>query len=275
MMGFKSRGVDPKLVILQKALEVLASASGQTVTLKAVQRLVQDRDEALLTLLDGQYEDRHFKNLGTELLTLSHMHKNLLDGTETLDVDSLLGRRTGSVRGKTRLSIINTQFLGDAQAQDFWVAQFLIAIDRWKTKNPAPGNQLQAVFFFDEADIYLPAVGKPATKGPMESLLKRSRSAGIGYLLATQSPGDFDYKCRDQVLTWFIGLVRESVAVNKLKPMLEGKPGAADKLASQKAGEFYVVREQDVLPVSLDRNLLPTEQLPDDRILELARATKR
>jgi DNA helicase HerA-like ATPase len=109
----------------------------------------------------------------------------------------------------------------------------------------------------------------------MESLLKRSRSAGIGYLLATQSPGDFDYKCRDQVLTWFIGLVRESVAVNKLKPMLEGKPGAADKLASQKAGEFYVVREQDVLPVSLDRNLLPTEQLPDDRILELARATKR
>jgi hypothetical protein len=106
----------------------------------------------------------------------------------------------------------------------------------------------------------------------MESLLRRARSAGLGLFLATQSPGDFDYKCRDQILTWLVGLVKESVAIDKLKPMLESKPGAADRLTEQKVGEFYLVRETDVRPIRGDRNLIPTEQLGDERVLELARA---
>ena len=89
--------------------------------------------------------------------------------------------------------------------------------------------------------------------------------------LATQSPGDLDYRCRDQVLTWLVGRVKEPVAIGKLKPMLEARPGAADKLAEQKAGEFYLVRESDVLAIRADRNLVPPEQLPEERILELAR----
>jgi len=70
-------------------------------------------------------------------------------------------------------------------------------------KNPSPGGALQAVFLFDEADVYLPAPGS-SHEGPMESLLKRARSAGVGLFLATQSPGDLDYRCRDQVLTWLV-----------------------------------------------------------------------
>ncbi|MBP3955069.1 DUF853 family protein [Gemmata sp. G18] len=271
MMGYKSRTPDPKLVILQKGIETLAAAPGQTVSVRAIQRLVADQDEALLAQFDGQFEAKHFKNLATDLLTLSLQHRRLLDGAESLDVDALLGRGSGTAPGKTRLSVINTQFLGDATTTDFWVSQLLLAVDRWRAKNPAPEGALQATFLFDEADLYLPAVGKPATKGPMESLLKRARSAGIGLFLATQSPGDLDYRCRDQILTWLIGRVKEPVAIGKLKPMLEAKPGAADKLAEQKAGEFYLVREGDIQPVNAARNLIATEQLPEDRILALAR----
>ena len=271
MMGYKSRTPDPKLVILQKGIETLAAAPGQTVSVRAIQRLVADQDEALLAQFDGQFEAKHFKNLATDLLTLSLQHRRLLDGAESLDVDALLGRGTGAVPSKTRLSVINTQFLGDATTTDFWVSQLLLAVDRWRAKNPAPEGALQAAFLFDEADLYLPAVGKPATKGPMESLLRRARSAGIGLFLATQSPGDLDYRCRDQILTWLIGRVKEPVAIGKLKPMLEAKPGAADKLAEQKAGEFYLVREGDIQPVNAARNLIATEQLPEDRILALAR----
>jgi DNA helicase HerA-like ATPase len=152
------------------------------------------------------------------------------------------------------------------------VSQFLLAVDRWRAKNPSSDGSLQAVFLFDEADQYLPAVGKPATKGPMESLLKRARSAGIGIFLATQNPGDFDYKCRDQVLTWLIGRVKEPVALGKLKPMLEAaRVDAAAKLPGQEVGQFFLVRESDVTPIRADRNLMPTFQLPEDRILELAR----
>jgi len=266
MMGYNQKSPDAKSVILQKAIEVL-SWSG-LVTVKGLQQLVSDMDESLTNETDG-YEEKHFKKLGQDLLTLAHMHRRLLEDGEPLSVDALLGRESNAVPNRPRLSIINTQFLGDEATVDFWIAQFLLCVDRWRAKSPS--SALQAVFFFDEADKYLPAVGKPATKSPMEGLLKRARSAGLGIFLATQSPGDLDYKCRDQVLNWFIGRVKEPVAIAKLKPMLDRKPDAADKLAGQSAGEFYLVRESGVNAIQVARNLMPTLQLPEDRILALAR----
>jgi hypothetical protein len=271
MMGYKAKTIDPKLVILQKGIEVLAAAGG-AVTVKALHALLEDQDDALLSRFDGNYEEKHFRALRQDLYSIGAMHNRLFESPEALDIDALLGRGAHATPGKTRLTVVNTRALQDGGTSDFWVSQFLIALDHWQGRNPSPGGELQAVFLFDEADKYLPAVGKPATKGPMESLLRRARSAGVGLFLATQSPGDFDYKCRDQILTWLAGKVKESVAVDKLRPMLESKPGAADRLADQKAGEFYLVREADVRPIRADRNLIPTEQLAADRILELARS---
>lgn len=272
MLDYKGASKQPRVVILQKALEALADVPSGAVSLGAIQKLVSDQDEALVSRFDGQFEDRHFKGLAEDLLVLNARHRRLFEGGERLSIDLLLGRGAHAKPGRTRLSIVSTQFLGDATTVDFWVSQLLIAAGRWAAKNPAP-DKLQGVFMFDEADAYLPAVKVPATKGPMENLLKRARSAGIGLFLATQSPGDLDYKCRDQITTWLIGRVKEKVAIDKLKPTLEAKPGAADRLAEQKAGEFYLVREGDVQPVLVMRNLIPTEQVPEDRILALARAS--
>jgi DNA helicase HerA-like ATPase len=170
------------------------------------------------------------------------------------------------------LVVINVQFLGGPDAVDFWLAQFLITVGRWAAQNPSPTGSLQAVFMFDEADQYLPATRQPATKGPMENLLRRARSAGLGLFLASQSPGDFDYKCRDQVRLWLIGRVKEPVAIGKLKPMLEaGQVDAAAKLPGQGTGQFYLVREREILPVQIEPSLIGTSQLPEERILELAR----
>ncbi|MDY3553546.1 DUF87 domain-containing protein [Gemmata sp. JC717] len=270
MMGYRSRGIDPKLVILQKAIEVLAAA-GSAVTVDTLQKLVSDQDDALLMEFDGQYEERHFRTLRQDLYSLGARHRRLFEAPEALDIDALLGRGAFAAPGRTRLTVLNTGALGDAATVDFWVSQLLLALDQWRQRHPAPGA-LQAVFLFDEADAYLPAVGKPATKGPMESLLRRARSAGLGLFLATQSPGDFDYKCRDQITTWLVGQVKQPVAIEKLKPVLQSKPGAADRVADQKVGEFWLVREGDVRAIQAARNLIPTEQLSEDRILELARA---
>ena len=170
-------------------------------------------------------------------------NRQLLTGSEALDVDALLGTGPHARPGRVRLSVISTRFLGDAAKVDFWVSQLLVAVSRWCAKSPQP--RLQAVFLFDEADIYLPAGTKqPATKAPMEDLLKRARSAGVGIFLATQSPGDFDYKCKENVRTWLIGRVKEPRAIEKLKPMLAAAKGdVASKLAGQATGEFYLVRE--------------------------------
>ena len=94
-------------------------------------------------------------------------------------------------------------------------------------------------------------------------------------MLATQSPGDFDYKCRDTIRTWLVGRVKEQTALNKLRPMLsERKSDVSGKLAGQETGHFYLIRERDVQPVVTPPSLVPTEQLPEERILGLARGSR-
>jgi hypothetical protein len=208
MMGLKNRGTDLSLLaILRKAIEVLVGLPGIPVTVDRLQRLVAEQDDALVAAVGG-FEDRHYRRLAESLLTLWLHHQRLLAGdAEQLDIDTLLGLGSQAVPGKTRLSVISTRFLGDAATVDFWVTQLLVAVGRWIGKRPSA--QLQAVLLFDEADLYLPALRQPATKAPMENLVKRARSAGVGVMLATQSPGDFDYKCRDNIRTWLVGRIKE------------------------------------------------------------------
>jgi DNA helicase HerA-like ATPase len=144
---------------------------------------------------------------------------------------------------------------------------------RWTSR--APSRSLQAVLVFDEADLYLPAVGKPSTKEPMENLLKRARSAGLGLLLATQSPGDFDYKCRENIRSWFVGRVTQPTALAKMRPMLSDcRVDVESRLPGQSTGQFHLIREREVTAFQADRSLVATEQLPEGEILALARRTR-
>lgn len=270
MMGYRSKSSEPKRAILQKAIEVLGRTSKPGITVPALQQLVSDRDHALLTETAG-LDDRHFKALAEDLQTLWLRHRRLLDGGEPLDLDKMLGRG-GGANGRTPLTIVSTLFLGDDAAADFWVSQLLLALERWRGRSPS--DRLQAVILFDEADRYLPAAGRiPTTKAAMENLLKRARSAGLGVLLATQSPGDLDYKCRDQVLTWIIGRVKEKTALAKLRPMLDAARIEPDKLPPLSAGQFQLVREAEGTPIEVDLNLIAMHQVPEDRIAALAAAT--
>jgi hypothetical protein len=273
MMGF--RGIDgdrQQQAVLAKAIEVLAAEPRAEVTVPALRQLVEEQDDSLLAAVGG-FDGRVYKRLADRLLTLWLNDKALLTGDEALDVDALLGTGPHARPGRTRLSVISTRFLGDPAKLDFWVAQLLVAVGRWCGKSPSA--KLQAVFLFDEADVYLPAVRQPATKRPMEDLLKRARSAGLGVFLATQSPGDLDYKCKENVRTWLVGRVKEPRALEKLRPMLAaGRPDAADKLAGQGTGELLLVRESEVLAVRSDESLVRTEQVPEDRIADLARLVR-
>jgi DNA helicase HerA-like ATPase len=109
----------------------------------------------------------------------------------------------------------------------------------------------------------------------MENLLRRARSAGLGMLLATQSPGDFDYKCRDTIRSWFIGRIKEKTSLDKMKPMLsEARVDFTAKIPNQGTGEFHLVREGRVERLKASRSCLATEQLPDDELLRLAARTR-
>ncbi|MGE3065701.1 MAG: DUF853 domain-containing protein, partial [Hyphomicrobiaceae bacterium] len=111
---------------------------------------------------------------------------------------------------------------------------------------------------------------------PLQSLLKRARSAGLGLMLATQSPGDLDYKSRDQITSWFIGRVREDTALRKLKAAFQSESGLdpAAVLPGQTVGEFHLVQEGLVRSLKAQRSLISAEQVPFDRIEQLAKETK-
>lgn len=271
MIGYGPKGDGKFEVILARAVDVLAAAGpGGPVTVDAVQQLVAAQDPALLSAVGG-YEKKHYAKLAEDLLTLKLRNGKLLAaGGDRLDVDDLLGRRV-PVPGRTRLTIVNTQFLGSDAAADFYVAQLLIALDRWRGRSPSP--DLQAVLLLDEADLYLPAMREPATKAPLSSLLRRGRSAGLCVMLSTQTPGDLDYKCRENVRAWVVGRVKEPVGLNKLKPMFaEAKVDAAQRLPGQQTGEFHLLREGQVVSLRADRSLVRTVQVPEQRVLELARS---
>jgi DNA helicase HerA-like ATPase len=218
----------------------------------------------------GHLDTKHFGKLVDHLETLRiNKGELLVQGRELLSAEGLFGPALQPER--TRFTIISTKFLGDVRSIDFWVSRLLMEISRWASRHPSPG--LQALVMLDEADIYLPALRKPATKEPMLDLLRRARSAGIGVLLATQSPGDLDYKSRDNIRTWFLGRIAEKTALDTMKPLLsEARTGFAGKLATARVGEFFRLMDGDVLELKAGQSALRAEQLADGELLAVARA---
>jgi DNA helicase HerA-like ATPase len=257
--------------LLAQAIDQFVQLTQGGVTLEKLVHFIGDKDPRLVNAA-GRLDMKLFDKLADDLDRLRIDATQLMSsGSEKLDMELLLGRGAHARPGKTRLSILSTKFLGDNNNVLFWVSQLLIEVTRWLNRNPA--SALQAVLMFDEADLYLPAMRQPSTKQPMENLLKRARSAGLGVMLATQSPGDFDYKCRDTIRSWFIGRVKEKTALDKMKPMLSDARVDASRIPGQATGEFHVARDGKVDRIKAAPSALATEQLPDDELLRLAAST--
>ena len=263
--------------ILSVALKILGARSRTEIRLSDLIAFLEEDNEELIELtqrMDASGKAR--RDLISQLDSLRHRNGTLFEGQgEPLSMELLLGMGSFGKRGKTRLSVVYTGFLGDNENVLFWVSQFLSEALRFCQRNPA--ENLQAVIMFDEADLYIPAQSKPPTKEPLESLLKRARSAGIGLMLATQSPGDLDYRSRDQITSWFIGRVREDTALKKLRAAFASDSGLdpARVLPNQTVGEFHLIQEGKVSSIKANRSLINAEQVPFDRIEQFSRDTNR
>jgi hypothetical protein len=271
MMDYGGKQADrPKAAALGKAIEVLAGLGEANPTLEQLIELIADQDDALVNAI-GRLDLRVFRRLVDDLEVLRMTSGRLLgDADERLDAERLFGLGDHRVPDKTRLTILSTKFLGDGSAIQFWLSRLFLELERWASQ--APSQTLQALVLLDEADLYVPANRKPPTKEPLMSLVKRGRSAGLGILLASQSPGDFDYKVRDNVSTWFLGRIAGKTAIDKMKPLLqEAKRNPADRLPNLGTGEFVHLAERDAVEIKAHRSLMDTVQLSEERILQLAR----
>src|SRR5690606_6704096 len=152
-----------KLSILAKGIELLAETDG-LVTIERLTELIRSRDADLMNQV-GAFKDVHFNVLAERLLGLQVLNTQLFEANgDELTGDLLFGRDPGAVKEKTRLTIISTKGLHGDEITEFWVAQLLSELVTWASRHPSP--ELQALVFLDEADLYLPATSKPATKEP-------------------------------------------------------------------------------------------------------------
>jgi hypothetical protein len=265
MMGYGSGSTHQhKQSVLQCAIQL--HAQERDVSLDLLLDTINRPDPGLLATVGAL--QRYFAGLSEDLQSLRIQRGSLLTGEgETLDIGALLP----PAGEKPCLTIINTSALTEIPVLQFWVSRLLIELARFARKRPT--KDLQAVAFFDEADAYVPAVGAPPTKEPMFDLLRRARSGGLGILLATQNPGDFDYKARDNIGTWLVGKVAQDRAIEKMRNLLGAYPQVASRLATQPTGHFFVLTTGRAAEVKCDRSLMQTEQMSEAELHDLARSS--
>jgi DNA helicase HerA-like ATPase len=253
-----------KQSVLQCAIQL--HAEEREVTIDLLRETINRPDPELLTRV-GPLQ-RFFAPLSEDLQTLDIQRGALLTGDgEPLDAAALLP----PAGARTRLSIINTAALTEIPVLQFWISRLLVELGRLARKRPS--KALQGVVFFDEADAYIPATTNPPTKEPMFELLRRARSEGFGVMLATQNPGDIDYKARDNIGTWLVGKVAQERAIEKMRNLLASYPNVGSRLATQPTGHFFVLGN-GTKEIKSDRAMMATEQLADHEIAALARASR-
>ena len=197
------------------------------------------------------------------------------------NIDALLGK-DGST-DKTRISIIYLNTLHSTEEKEFFISGIANLLYRWMLKNPLSDGQegVQCAMFIDEIAPYIPPVKVPACKENLELLFRQGRKYGVSCLIATQSPGDIDYKAIGQFSTFILGTLNTKQDIEKVKKRLESvAPKEIDyivrKLPALKPGNFLVaspdefervqelavrwlVTQHKVVSESQLSNLVPTE----------------
>jgi len=197
-----------------------------------------------------------------------------------IDIEVLLGRSGvgATAAGKTRVAVIYLNTLHAQEDKEFIVGAIADRLYSWMLHNPSPTPQ--ALFYIDEVAPFIPPVRKPSCKEDLELVFKQARKYGVGCLIATQNPGDVDYKSLSQFGTWAIGRLATRQDLKKVEPALRAVAGASteavvDELPGLKPGNLVVVSPDHFeAPCALaTRRLATVHETLDETIIErLARS---
>ena len=133
------------------------------------------------------------------------------------------------------MSVIYLNTLQTQEEKEFFIASITQLMYQWMLLNPLKNGQdgLQGLYYIDEIAPFIPPVKKPACKESLMLLFKQARKYGIGCLIATQNPGDMDYKALAQFSTTNLGKLTQKQDLKKVQPILEASiMGDSDKAIS-------------------------------------------
>ncbi|OLS27750.1 MAG: hypothetical protein HeimC3_02180 [Candidatus Heimdallarchaeota archaeon LC_3] len=164
-----------------------------------------------------------------------------------LDFDLIIEK--AKKQNKAPLIVFDLRKITEEEEKSLFVAEILEEIQRWIWRKGG-SSQLRAILYFDELYGFMPAGSvKPPSKTALLLLLKQARSGGLGCLLATQNPGDLDYRGLSNIATWFLGRLTSNQDIQKveaaLKAVFEGSGGSPEafkqlmsSMRALKPGEF-------------------------------------
>lgn len=267
MMGYRKTAAHmAKLAILQCAITL--HGNERDIPLDLLLETINRPTPELFRMV-GPLQ-RHFASLSEDLLVLSIQRGSLLSGDgEPLDLNRLFPPPSA---GRPRLSVINTSALAETPVLQFWISRLLVEMNRLCHNRPSA--TLQAAAFFDEADTYMPATSSPPTKDPMFDLLRGSRAAGIGLLLTTQNPGDFDYRARNNISTWLLGRSTHERTIEKMRKLIPNYTDVDHRLASQRTGSFFLLTGNTRRELRADLSLMNPIQLSETEVADLAKRSR-
>lgn len=236
--------------------------------------------ELLDTMMDEKVRKVCEKAIRVKLLGVQRL---LFTLGKPINVPALLGLEEGGSKsqGKTRVSVIYLNTLASSEEKEMFIGALCNAVYTWMLSNPSPTPQ--ALFYIDEVAPYIPPVKKPACKDALMLMLRQSRKYGVCCLLATQSPGDLDYKALGQIGTWILGRMRTLQEAWKVEPSLSAQPGVdsaaiVERLPGFDIGQFVITSPDNFAePIDFKVRWLVTAHkiVEESQIEELTRPSDR
>ncbi len=219
---------DAEHVIISNIVEY-AWRQGQDLTLEDIILQVQKPPFEKLGVMpvDKFMSEKKRFNLSMDLnniIAAPSFRDSWLQG-QSLDMKSLLYQENG----RPKVSIFYIAHLNEAERM-FINTLILENMLSWM-RTLSGTTSLRAILYIDEMFGYFPPYPKnPPTKEPLLRLLKQARAFGIGLVMATQNPGDVDYKGLTNAGTWFIGRLQSDNDRDKVMAGLRQMASAEDNL---------------------------------------------
>jgi hypothetical protein len=253
-----------RLAVLTQAIAVLASRPSPSGLLELIALIETGIDERARAGADDQPRQRVIEDL-VALLSNADV---FTPGAEPLTAATLIGQASSE---RVPLAIINTAFLGEGPRLQSWVAQLIGSVNRELASSTS--SILHTVFVLDGADQLLPAVaGKAPSKEPVQDLLKRAGAAGLGLVLASQRPGELDYRRCVEIDTWFVGKTDEQT-LDKMKALFEHRPLGHRNPSRFESTRFVMLHDGGARDVERGSPLVRIERLEGAELKTLAART--
>jgi predicted transcriptional regulator len=237
--------------------------------------LIQTIDENLRKEISDFFSDeKELENLVKKIKFMGVGEKKLIfQFGVPVNIDLLIGKGEYKTN-KTKISVIYLNTFTNHDDKEFFLTNLTTELYQWMLDNPS--DSLQCAYVIDEIAPFLPAGSeKPMPKTILKLLFKQARKYGIGCLIATQNPGDIDYKAFSQFGTWAIGRLSVKQDLKKVETALKtlsGNVDYSDKLPKLLPGEFLLFApdiSKDLLQFKSRWLYTKHQTLNDDDIKEL------